>query len=542
LQQPAQLDFAALPGFSRLYLDYLSGRAGQYYHRHFQNAADYSALQQTLPRRNLDRSKLAAILKKQNEKLGAGQASLSNIAKLEKPGTLAVVTGQQVTLLGGSILTFYKAAIATKLADTNCRKLNTDVVPIFWMAADDADFAEVAQIYLPARDDQLHKLVLQPSKDVDGLPMSAVALDEGIEKLLDEYGQLLPDTEFSGELLGQLRQIYSPGESIVDAFGRYLLAVLGNKGLVLVDPADPELRTLAKPIYEKEVELARESSGAVAKQNRLLAGAEYHLQVTRPDNYSNLFYEDGKRYRVDIVDDGFDINGTSYTKTELLAMVRDHSERFSPNVFLRPIVQSYLLPTLVHFVGPAEVAYLAQIRELFGLFEQPAPVVYPRFSATILEHKIARLLDKYSLSIIDIFSGADAVVMRLMRESFPDDLEQSFESIRAKIKGDLEALVGRLDLSDEGLMATARKSVGKVDYEIKGLQEKVFQAHKKKNKTVRNQIERAALYLFPDGEMQERYFPLNYFIALYGPGIVNTLYEEIACETGVHHIISLQDI
>lgn len=542
MQRPAQLDFAALPGFSRLYLDYLSGRAGQYYHRHFQNADDFAKLQQALTKRDFDRTKLVSILMRQNEKLGAGLATLSNIERLSKSETLAVVTGQQVTLLGGSILTFYKAAIATKLAETNCRKLNTDVVPIFWMAADDADFDEVAKVYLPTRDDQLHKLVLRPANDVDGLPMSAVTLDRGIEKLLDEYGELLPDTDFSGELLSQLRQIYSSGESIVDAFGRYLLRFLGDKGLILVDPSDPELRTLAQPIFEKEIELARESSSAVAKQNRLLAASEYHLQVTRPDNYSNLFYEDGKRHRIDITDDGFDINGTGYSKTQMLDMARDHPERFSPNVFLRPIVQSYLLPTLVHFVGPAEVAYIAQIKELFDLFEQTAPVVYPRFSATILEHKIARILDKYNLSIIDISSGTDSVVTRLMRESFPEDLEQSFKSIKTKIKNDLETLVQQLDQSDEGLMATARKSVGKVDYEISGLQEKVFQAHKKKNKTVRNQIERAALHLFPEGSLQERCFPLNYFIALYGPDVVNTLYNAIECETGVHHVINLQDI
>ena len=228
---------------------------------------------------------MAALLR-QNEAFGAGPRTLENIKKLLQPTTSAVFTGQQVTLFGGPLFTFYKAGLALKLAESNCRKLTGQVVPIFWLAADDADFDEVARITLPTAENKLAELVYRPEKPVEGQPMGSVRLDDKIIEFLDIYEKTLPETEFRDSLMMMLRECYKPGESVVTAFGKYLARVFGDRGLILIDPTDPVFRELALPVFRKEVQLRERAAKLVEERNSRLEQQGYHLQVARPGSYS----------------------------------------------------------------------------------------------------------------------------------------------------------------------------------------------------------------------------------------------------------------
>ncbi|MFH2056594.1 MAG: bacillithiol biosynthesis cysteine-adding enzyme BshC [bacterium] len=539
---PKLLDFGDLPGSSKLWLDFLAGRAVDFYKHSYHQSESYEYLQEHLKSRQFDRLSLVKALKRQNQSFGSDEATFANIEKLGHPATLAVVTGQQVTLFGGPLYAFYKAALAVKVAATNCHRLKTEVVPVFWLAADDADLAEAATAWLPVGDEQLAEFVFKPQVDLTGWSMSEVLLDEGILTLLDQYEQALPESEFRSGIVEILRECYQPGRSLVQAFGCYLARLFAGHGLILVDPSDPELRRLAQPIFQREIELRHRSLTSVASRNEQLIKRGYHLQVTRPDDYTNLFLHDGKRLRIDLTEEGFKAGEHLYSQAEMEALVKKEPDRFSPNVFLRPIVQSQLFPTLIHFVGPAEAAYLAQIADLYELFGQEPPIIYPRFSATLVERQDARVLAKHELKITALAGEVDALINSIFARSFPADLEERFARAEERVAKILHELVESLDQQDEGLITTAKRSAGRVGHEIEELRKKAFAAHKKKHQEVTRQLKRTALHLFPKGGLQERIVPLNYFLAKYGRNLLESLLQAVECDSSMHHLIELENL
>jgi bacillithiol biosynthesis cysteine-adding enzyme BshC len=533
------ISFDRIPGSKKLFLDYLSGAASEFYSHPFTDQESYTSVQQKLSRRSFERERIVAALLRQNHQFGAGTKAIENINKLLDPTTTAVFTGQQVTIFGGPLYVFYKAALAVKLADSNCRRLQSSVVPIFWLAADDADFDEVAKVVVPGKDEKLLDLVYRPKQRPDGQTMGSVRFDDAIIALLDQYEQALPDTEFRGELMTRLRECYQPGESIVTAFGKYLSHLFKDTGLILVDPSDSEFRSLALPVFQKELALREEAARSVEKSNAALEAKGYHLQVTKAGDYSNLFFCDGKRTRIDFATGGFTIDGKYIEQSALDAKVADSPSLFAPNVFLRPVVQSHIFPTLIYFAGPAEGAYFAQMRGFFELFDEVAPVIYPRFSATIVERNIARLMEKYSLTFEEFLGDAGQQVTEIMKRTYPADYDSMFADLRDDVRQRLGEISQLLDPSDHGLVTNAARIAGRIDVEIKSLEEKVFQAHRKKNQTVRTQLERVALHLYPAHQLQERAFPINYYIAKYGHWIIDRILGATDCNSGIHHLIYL---
>ncbi len=534
------ISFDQIPGSRKLFLDFLAGKTSDYFRYDFNSDDDLRQLQQKLSEREFDRERIVAVLTEQNKRYGAGERTLQNIRKLRKPDTTAVFTGQQVVMFGGPLYTFYKAALAVCLADTECRKVPGNVVPIFWMAADDADFDEVANLTLQTDDDRLAELTYKPEDSVVGKPMSEVTLDKGVEILLDEYEQLLPDTEFRPELMDVLRECYQPGESIVTAFGKYMMRLLGDTGLVLIDPSDAEFRKLAEPVFRTELQVRERGAQLVEQFNQRLEAKGYHLQVAKPGDYANLFYYNGTRTKVYFADGGFTIDDKFVSQSELEAELAKSPQLFSPNVFLRAIVQSHIFPTLAYFAGPAEVAYFSQIRELFQLFGEEPPIIYPRFSATLIEAKVRRLLEKYDLGFADFTGDHGQLATSLLEESFPSVFTEKFKDLRVEVERRLRDIRSRLDKDDHGLLNNAERMSARIDGEIQKFEEKVFQAHRKKNEIVRSQIERIGFHLFPNGKLQERLFSLNHYIAKYGFGIVREIYDRVDCNSKVHHLINLQ--
>lgn len=532
--------FDKIPGSRQLFLDFLAGKTSEYFHYDFNSDNDLRRLQLRLANRKFDREQIVSILTEQNKRYGAGEQTFKNIEKLRNDDTTAVFTGQQVVMFGGPLFTFYKAALAVKLADTNCRKVPGNVVPIFWLAADDADFEEVANITLQTPDDRLAELSYRPKQSIAGKPMATIKLDLAIKTLLDDYEQLLPESEFRADLMSVLRDCYRPGESIVTAFGKYLMHIFRDTGLILIDPSADEFRELAKPIFRKELQFREEGAKLVEQLNGRLESQGYHLQVARPGGYANLFYYNGQRTRVYFDDGGFTIDDEFISQADLESRLEESPEPFSPNVFLRAIVQSHIFPTLVYFAGPAEVAYFSQIKGLFELFDEEAPVIYPRFSATLVESKVRRLLEKYNLNFEDFTRDQGRLATELLEESFPSVFTEKFKELRMEVKKRLSDINSRLDKDDHGLMTNAERMSARIDNEIQKFEEKVFQAHRKKNDIVRSQIEKIGFHLFPNGKLQERLFSLNHYIAKYGFGIVQEIYDNVDCDSKVHHLVHLQ--
>jgi len=539
-----QIRFKNLKNTTKLFRDFIykEESLSRWLHTDFRKAESCRETMRRLLDVDYRRNRLADILTDQNREFGASEKVFENIEKMRNENALCSVTGHQVGLLGGQMMIFYKALTAIKSAEKLTNELNHPVVPLFWMATDDHDLDEVDHIHLPVKDGSLQKIVYEPTQPISNIPMSHVQLDGNIRIFLDEVHSALDESEFKDDLLDNLSRCHADGEMIFTAFAKCFQRWFGDYGVIVVNPADPQLREMSKEIFKKEITGAMEVRSAIGKSNESLKQVGYHLQVIRDNAYTNLFVNKGIRTRVEFAGGQFVIEGETDSMTEeaLLSRVDSSPDLFSPNVLLRPIVQSKLFPTILYAGGPAEIAYFSQISGLFDFFGVVPPIVRPRISATIIEPRYRRFIERHDIEISRLATRDDRemYLTEIMKARFPDGMNESMEQIQRRIAGALEDLRHLVEY-DGNLVRTLDKTVRKIDYEINEFKGKVFKAFKKEQDELSRKFRMCAEQLFPEQSLQERHYSFVYFASKYGPGIVNTLYTELDIDEVEHQMVYL---
>src|SRR2546422_6842844 len=302
------LSFERIPHQTRLYLDYLRDplalrqfypSAVRFHHELPARASEVLAAQKT------DRAALCDALAAMNRAWGAGEKTLANIEQLRDADCLAVVSGQQAGLFTGPLYTIYKALSAVKLARCLTQR-NTKAVPVFWIAAEDHDFVEVAKAEFIDRSCQLASVEVSTQLHRDGQPVGQVVLDDSITAVVDQLFELLPKSEFTVEIQPLLRNAWQPGRNYAEAFACMMTALLGHHGLIYLDPLDAQLKKLAAPLYAAAARRAPEIATAVENRSRELESAGYHAQVMASTSSFPLFLhdEEGSRHAVVRVNNG----------------------------------------------------------------------------------------------------------------------------------------------------------------------------------------------------------------------------------------------
>jgi len=252
-----------------------------------------------------------------------------------------------------------------------------------------------------------------------------IEFDESIDDFFNKLEENLRNTEFKNSLLDNLKNIYTSGRTFKTSFRQLIHSVFDEFGLVILDPQDKQIKDLLKPIFRKEITDFREHTEKLVHVSAKLEEI-YHAQVkVKPVNLF-LSTDDG-RYLIEPVENEYKLKRKrkSFTQEELLELVENEPERFSPNVLLRPICQDYILPTAFYVGGPSEIAYFAQVTPLYDFYQIQPPIVYPRASATILEPNINKTLEKYDVTINEIFLGVDELkkkVIDSLTENRVDDI------------------------------------------------------------------------------------------------------------------------
>ncbi len=526
-------------GYSNLYLDFLAGTDTA---RSFYPATDLGQTAQRLDSINYERDKLVGILQIQNKLYGAKEKALANIQQLRSPQALTVFSGQQAVLFGGPMLILIKALSLVKTAEAFSQKLNRPVVPVFWIAGDDHDFEEANHTMVLNRqtEEVTVSYNLRPPQD---LPTAEIKFENAAELDLAKslYQESLGDTEFTAELFDLIEASYQPGETFVSAFGKLLAGLTAEFGLVLFSPGDREVKQCAAGFFKELINKQDELHKITTKTNRELLKSGYHLQVEKADNATHLFYNGDGRKPVIRHGEKFKAGETIFTKDELLKQIEKEPEKFSPDVLMRPVFQSYLFPVLSQRGGPAEIAYLAQSCPIFDLFGLPAPVYLGRPSATFVEKHFEKIMAEYKISFEDLTGDIEQTVNRVLSKSFPAALEKDFEKLKGNLVRDFDELKSGSLKFDPGLKEFVEQSFGKIDFTLKNLEAKVFASHKKKSKEARDRIYRLWHALFPARALQERSLNTGYFMAKYGRNFIKFMHEQIDINEKAHQLISLSD-
>jgi bacillithiol biosynthesis cysteine-adding enzyme BshC len=537
------LPFSQIPHTTRLFVDFLTYQPNiQQFYPRSPNFNEW--LKEEAGKISYDssrRERVAAILERQNKSWDASPKTLANLDRLRK-GAAAVVTGQQVGLFGGPMFAIYKALTAVKLAE-EATAAGIDAVPVFWLATYDHDLAEVNHVSIPGPDGALQVLTTQ-SHDVPGAPVSAVRLGDEILPLVEEAAKLLGDSEAAQFL----RETYRPGETLGSAFARLFARIFADWGVILLDASDAELDRVAEPIYRAAVERSAELAAALLARGEALEAAGYHQQVKVTSSSVLLFtVQQGARTPIHRREPGgtaefligSDATAEKLSQAELLARISASPELFSPNVLLRPIVEDYLLPTLAYTGGAAETAYFAQAGAVFeALLGRVTPIV-PRFSATVVEPKTQRLIERHGITVPDVFAGPEALRRQLAERGLPEDLQTAFDSARKSLDSHLSSVKEKLVKLDRTLVDAAETARSKIEYQLERLQSQAARAEAQKSELVTRHSENLSQALYPDKGLQERAIGGIYFLARYGREFLHQLHDAIQPDCHDHQILEL---
>jgi bacillithiol biosynthesis cysteine-adding enzyme BshC len=487
------------------------------------------------------RERVSAILERQNKSWRASPATIANLERLRK-GAAAVVTGQQVGLFGGPMFAVYKAMTAVRLAE-EATQAGWDAVPVFWLATYDHDLAEVNHVSIPGPEGALQTLTTT-SHDVPGAPISSVRLGDEIQPVLESAAALLGDSEATR----LLRECYRPGECMGTAFARLYAQLFAQWGVIVLDASDPELHQVAAPIYQQAIERADELKDALLARGRELERAGYHQQVKVTDTSVLVFtLQNGVRTAIhrrqngEVVEYviGHGAGAESISQADLVARIHSDPGRFSPNVLLRPVVQDYLLPTLVYTGGAAEAAYFSQTGAVYErLLGRVTPLV-PRFSATLVEPKVQRLLERHNLTVREVMKGPEWLRQQLGENNLPQELQTAFEAAKQSIESNLAKIQGKLAQLDRTLVDAAQTATSKMQYQLDRLYTQAARAESQKGELVARHADTLSQSLYPEKGLQERAIGGMYFVARYGLEFLTQIHGAVQTDCHDHQILEL---
>ncbi|MEW5974870.1 MAG: bacillithiol biosynthesis cysteine-adding enzyme BshC [Acidobacteriota bacterium] len=487
-----------------------------------------------------DRERLCEALLDQNRGFGAGERTLENIQRLKDLDCVAVVTGQQAGLFTGPAYTVHKALTAIKLSlHYGCRGLKA--VPVFWIATEDHDVAEVDHCYL-ADENGIVRVHYESNPDDLQRPIGSLPFGPTIEDILQQFLAVLPDSEFKPELESWLKDSYRPGNTFGQAFAQVFSRLFSNYGLILLDPRDRRFRESLQPLFKRVLHSCARYREELKERNRGLVASGYHAQVELDDDSTFLFVETRGRRQPLLQRNGrLVVRGSEDSKTveEVDQWLENSPEVFSPNVVLRPLAQDTLLPTLTYVAGPSEIAYLAQVEPLYRDQDRKMPIVFPRASFSVIERKAAKVLDKYRIQFCDVFQGAETVFRKVIETTVDQSIAKRFDQIDQDFNRMLSELEVPLRSVDPTLAEALKTTQQKVLYQVTNLRTKFIHAESRHHDVLTRQIERVLSLLYPLKAPQERRLNIFYFLSRYGMDFLAQLFDEIDLTDPDHRLLYL---
>jgi bacillithiol biosynthesis cysteine-adding enzyme BshC len=498
---------------------------------------------------------LADVLERQSVEFGAGPAALANIGKL-RGGARAVVTGQQVGLLGGPLMTLLKAATAVARAKQTTAATGVEHVPIFWLATEDHDLDEVNQVSLLTKNaaETLRLGVKLPHHDV---PVGGVILEGHIDGLLERAADLLghaPVCELLRKCYG-FRPGSDFGPTFGSAFARLMARLFVEQGLIVMDAAGRDFHALGGRALRAAIEQAEELETALIARSAELVDAGYHAQVLVKPGASLLFLVsevDGVKSRQALrrLPDGSWKAGAgggarSFTAAELLAILDEAPERLSPNALLRPVFQDAILPTTAYVGGPAEVAYFAQSAVLYDRVLGRVTPIIPRLSATLIEPAIGAIMAQHEVSLPDAMRSTEELAQRLGARAMPIEAKRKLAAAGNALDEAVSAAEDYLGTLDAGLGKSAEVSASKMRYQMDRLRRLAAAFEVNKEASLRKHAEAMTLHLFPGGHPQERVVAGVWFVAGFeaqggsAEGLIARLVDEAASQCPGHQVVRL---
>lgn len=491
-------------GGSPLALAAMRGELSQWYTTVPRGAADWQQYLDEVRGRQHDISWLARL----EPAILARGAARSRLDRVVAAGGVVVSTGQQAALFGGPLYTIVKAIGALGVADALERATGVPTAAVFWAATDDADYEEARSAHL-AVTGGLRTVTLPRAKQA-GIPMSEMPMP-GVEQLVDQLAQACGSAS-AAEALDIARACYTSSSTLGAAYVRHLRTVLEPLGISVLDAADPAVRRAAAPALTRALEKAADVERVLTERNAAIEKAGFSAQVEHVPGLSLVFTteESGEKRRLPIA--------------EARGAIAAPVDRLSPNVLLRPIVERFIMPSAAYIAGPGELAYFAQVSAVAHALDLARPLALPRWSATLLEPRIERLLARLAINR-DELRDRHGVERRLAKTKLPTELGDALRQLRQDVESDVAALerADRDALVPPASVQGLRRSLL---HRLERAERRYIAGVKRREDALMRDIATAAAALYPNGMRQERVLNWVPFLARYGPTLMEQMRGE----------------
>ncbi len=428
--------------------------------------------------------------------------------RLAAGDVLAITTGQQPGLFTGPLYTIYKALSAVALAQRIERERGVPVVPVFWVAGDDHDFAEANHAAVLGRDGELVNIVVRERPhEAPQLPLFRELLGPDIRAALAALDAALPDAEYKPDVKNWLEAHYRPEANLADAGAQALNQLLGSRGLTVFCPYDRNAKRAAAPWILKA------------------------LDVTLPDGLTPVMLE-GELGRDRLRKDGNRFvtrrSSEEFSRAQLETIAAETPERLSPNVLLRPVIEAALFPTLAYVGGPGEMEYLPEAAPLFKSLGVAPQAHVPRWSGIIIEARVEKVLAKHGLTPADFAGPPGALEARIAKGELPPELAESLKALRDDVEARFARISGEIQQLDPTLERTVQSARNAALAGTNEIEKKLIASLKRTQGTLVSQLTRARAALMPDGKPQERVLTVASFLARYSLSLLEEIDAEVA--------------
>lgn len=467
------------------------------------------------------RTALVQVLHEQYAGLDTSEATLGQINSLEKDTTFTVTTGHQLNLFTGPLYFLYKIISAINLA----KELKTaypeyNFVPVYWMATEDHDFEEISFFNLHGKKFQWNP----PFSENTGGAVGELST-EGLQDVFELFSAEIGSGKNAEQLKQWFKKAYLEHENLTDAT-RYLANELfGEYGLVILDGQDSRLKNFFRPYMEEEL-LKQVAFKSVEKTSEVLEKEGYAVQVNARE--INLFYlQQGLRERILEKEGRYFVHeqDISWSKEELLKLLKQHPERFSPNVLLRPLYEEVILPNLCYIGGGGELAYWLELKNYFEETEVTFPILLLRNSALLQTKKQDQKRENLNISEAELFLKSHELINRKVRKI--SNINIDFSSQKEHLVKQFQEMYELAAQTDKSFLNAVKAQEVKQLKGLDNLENRLLKAQKRKLSDEVSRITELQNQLFPNKSLQERHRNFSEFYLEYGDDLIPMLLENL---------------
>lgn len=463
-----------------------------------------------------NRISLVTALENQYKGFQISEATSTNISLLSNSKTFTITTGHQLNLFTGPLYFLYKIVSAINLCTTLKKEYpDYNFVPIYWMATEDHDFEEINHF-------NFKNVKINWNKESYG-PVGRVST-QGLKDVFETFALELGIGENASYLKELFENSYLKHNNLADATRFIANELFGDKGLVILDGADKKLKQLFIPFVKKEL-IHKTTFQKVSETNAMLE-KEYEIQVNPRE--INLFYiEDDIRERIVFENNLFKINNTtlSFSEKEIIELLENCPEKFSPNVILRPLYEEVILPNLCYIGGGGEIAYWLQLQSTFEAYKITFPILLVRNSVLLATEKQTIKAEKLNLSWENLFCNQLVLFAQKTKEFSKFNLD--FSEQKEHLKQQFEKLLLIANQTDKSFIGAVKAQQTKQIKGLENLEKRLLKAEKKMHTDELERIIELQNELFPNQGLQERRNNFAEYYNEYGQEFIDKLFKQL---------------